>query len=377
MIEFKALCGHVLRARDEDAGRGVRCSHCGRVATVPVRLANDSATLMMEEIEESAALGAARAIRPSRSIVTRLLLRWRAAKPGAFDPFALVLKLSYGLGLFIILYVVAVRAWPSWREDAAARSSANPAPPTDGSGTALSQSTPSQRTKGLRGADRRLRGVFVSSVPSTARAYCLEASRASGNGPIARNSEVRTPRADGTCPTSGDVPVIVDVALPWNDPTLSKYPGYWEFRRAAEAASGDAQREILARYFLPDEASNVFLDVTEEQTYFVRQFRAEAKGDQLKAIHAMFLPRIARTGGTGFSLESVVRDFLPRERRYGFDEAAVNNELAYYGVPEAERPLVIDALGRIGAIPCALPDGHVRFFKIGVNDGQFATKLLE
>lgn len=377
MIEFKALCGHVLRARDEDAGRGVRCSHCGRVATVPVRLGSDSLKMMMEEIEESAAVGAARAIRPSHSIFARLIARWRAAKPGAFDPFALVLKLCYGLGLFVILYVVVVRALPAWREDSAARSALHPPGTGDGAATSLSQATPSQRTRGLHGSDRRLRGIFVSTVPSSARAYCLDASRASDAGSIARHPDARPPRLDGICTTASDSAVVVDVALAWNDPTLSRYPGYWELRRAAEAASGAAQEELLSRYFLPDEAAKVFLDVTDEQTYFVRRFRAEARGDQLKAIHAMFLPRLARAGGAGFSLDAVVRDFLPKERRYGFDEDSVRNELAYYGVLDAERPVVIDALGRVGAIPCALPDGHVRLFKIGVNDGQFATKLLE
>ena len=35
MIEFKAECGHTIRAKDEDVGKVVRCAYCGREAQVP------------------------------------------------------------------------------------------------------------------------------------------------------------------------------------------------------------------------------------------------------------------------------------------------------------------------------------------------------
>ncbi len=41
MIEFKADCGHTVRARDEDGGGVVRCSYCGKPAPVPENNADD------------------------------------------------------------------------------------------------------------------------------------------------------------------------------------------------------------------------------------------------------------------------------------------------------------------------------------------------
>jgi translation initiation factor IF-2 len=39
MIEFKAECGHTVRAKNEDAGQAVRCSYCGKAAKVPIVVA--------------------------------------------------------------------------------------------------------------------------------------------------------------------------------------------------------------------------------------------------------------------------------------------------------------------------------------------------
>ena len=41
MIEFKADCGHTVRAKDDDAGKVVRCAYCGREAQVPDDEQND------------------------------------------------------------------------------------------------------------------------------------------------------------------------------------------------------------------------------------------------------------------------------------------------------------------------------------------------
>ena len=53
MIEFKAECGHTVRARDEDAGGVIRCSYCGRNAKVPDNLDSDL-DFLFQDLDQSA-----------------------------------------------------------------------------------------------------------------------------------------------------------------------------------------------------------------------------------------------------------------------------------------------------------------------------------
>ena len=54
MIEFKAECGHTVRAKDEDAGKVVRCSYCGREAPVPSKGEDrDELEYLFSEVEKT------------------------------------------------------------------------------------------------------------------------------------------------------------------------------------------------------------------------------------------------------------------------------------------------------------------------------------
>ena len=48
MIEFKADCGHVIQAPDQDAGKIVKCAYCGREVEAPLRDEEDPDLLFQE-----------------------------------------------------------------------------------------------------------------------------------------------------------------------------------------------------------------------------------------------------------------------------------------------------------------------------------------
>jgi len=54
----------------------------------------------------------------------------------------------------------------------------------------------------------------------------------------------------------------------------------------------------------------------------------------------------------------------------------VRSELSFYNVSESDQPFVLRTLLRIGIIPYLTPDGKLRLFKIDIDDGRFAAKLL-
>ncbi len=373
MIEFKAECGHTVRARDEDAGGVVRCSYCGRDAKVPDNLESDL-DFLFRDLDQSAEPVAERrrwlGRRGKRS--TR-----KGKKRGGFDPFAVVLKLCY-VALLIAIVVVVGRKWVL--------------PLIEGQGLTLragvgQNESPSQGAKPESATRRRSSGpglihkkkpagLYIASTPSGATAYYVEESKAPPRGRIVNVPGVQQLRTNGQCPRVSDGTYVVEIAFPWNDPRLNHYPDYWSFRRSVEHASDQQRRQLVEEYFVPDEAVDAFIAQTEDQIYIVRQHRASVKHGRSQGVQALFLPKIFKDDDRSFSIGALVMNCLPTARAYEFDEDHVRNELAYYGVPEADRRFVVEALARIGAIPYVTPDGRTRLFKIGVDDGIFATKVV-
>jgi hypothetical protein len=371
MIEFKAECGHTVRARDEDAGGVVRCSYCGRNAAVPDNV-DSGLDHLFREIEETGEKD--KSYKRPRKRRKKLFSKSGGAG-SLLDPFSIVLKLCYVAALIIIVWVVVQKSvMPLIRGQKPINpfdrgGSTEPHPPVARHGT-----TPETPGMGLIG--HRVPGLYVASVPTGAVVYIVEASRAPTRGRIASIQGVRQIRSDGVFPPLPDGEYIVEVTLPWHDRQLSEYKDYWSFRRAIEHANDTERRRLLDEYFIPDDAIDVFVHEAAEQIYLVRQYRTQVWRDQSRGVQALFLPRIPQDGGERFLIEPLVAEYLPDVRRYSFDEELVNNELAYYGVSATDRPFVVEALRRIGAISYMTPDGRTRLFRIGVQDGVFATRVI-
>ena len=102
MIEFKADCGHTVRAKDENAGGVVRCSYCGKETQVP-ESGGDELDFLFRDLEqgEEVSRKARRKRRKAGGPPTS-----GGARRRPFDPFAVVLRLCYAAGLIVIVIVI-------------------------------------------------------------------------------------------------------------------------------------------------------------------------------------------------------------------------------------------------------------------------------
>jgi len=370
MIEFKADCGHTVRAKDEDAGGVVRCSYCGREATVPDQH-GDGLDFLFTDIEPQEA-------EPAKRRRRRRARPKRIRPPGSFNPFSVVLRLCYA-ALLITIVIVVGRKWvlPLFKEDGLAsqivkkRQEEAPKPDPPPAPTSTRTAQPGLIDRG------QLAGLYVSSTPPGALAFCIETSKAPASGRIHQIRGVTRFRADADHPQLSDGEYVVEVVFPWNDRSLTAYDGYTTFRRSIQNGSFDQRVRLLEEYFVPDEASDVFVDQTEEQLYLVRQYRnADVRDKRSEGVRALFLPKLA-ADGTGISVSALLAgQYIPAVEAYAFDEDYVKGELEYYEVPGADQRFIIESLRRIGTVPYVTRDGNTRLFKIGIHDGWFSAKVI-
>ncbi|MHC5110555.1 MAG: hypothetical protein ACYTHJ_11845 [Planctomycetota bacterium] len=389
MIEFKAECGHTVRARDDNAGGVVRCSYCGKEAAVPENREDDLDFLFrdIEQGEES------KGKRKKRKKTRAVFKSGKNNKP--FDPFAVILKLCYAAALIVVVIVVgrkfvlplirgetvkppAVAAGNGDAQSANADSDKKPGRRRRGGTTTVSGSTKGYANKGRKG----LRGLFVDSTPPGASGYFVKQDEAPREGRINRMVGAVSFRIGDTekCSRASNGRYMVEVAIPWNDNGLVRYKGYRQFRRDIERANENERRKLVNRYFLPDESesvADVFIDESPDQIYIVHQYRdVEVHNDRSpKGVRALFLPRILDEDKR-LNMEELVLNYLPTDERYNFDEEHVKNELDYYDVSGADQPFVIKALKRVGKIPYITPDGKTRLFMINIHDGRFSQKVI-
>ena len=375
MIEFKAECGHTVRARDEDSGGVVRCSYCGRPATVPEAQGDELDFLFddLPQVEDDAVQGRRRKGIPGAGIFAR------RPRSGEFNPFAVVLKLCYAALLIIIVIFVGRKfVVPLLKKDGLIPSLVTSEPTEPPAPTPRSPLPEPDRPPPGLVYEVKPGVLYVRSVPSGALIYFMNATDAPVQGRIYREKGCQTcPNA--TCkPRGGDGTYVVEVALPARDRGLKRYPGYMDFRRTMDGASEVQRNRLVEEYFIPD-GGVVFIDETEDQKYIVRQYRdVEMRNGKSNGVRALFLPRILEdTGRGGFSIQKLLREgFIPDEAYYSFDEEDVRSELEFYGVPPSDRSLVIEALKRIGVVPYTTPDQKTRLFKIGINNGWFAETVI-
>lgn len=385
MIEFKADCGHTVRARDEDAGRSVRCSYCGDAAHVPEAMTVDGdLDALLSGLDPPGGVlsdpGSAPRRKRSRKGGKGGMGGMMPGRVG-FDPFALITRLIYfTVGIVVLVVVTRMVILPVVSQlrgtavvekptepvrEASTRGGLRPAPPS--------------RTAGLKTLVGDA-GLYVSCVPDSASVYIMAQNQDSPKeGRIEPNRACAMGQRGYAVPPLSDGEYIVDFVIAWNDPKFVNYPDYTEFRRTVEKASARDAEKLLADYFLPDEADRVFVHRTDEQIYWVRQFRGvRVNTREWQAVRALFLPRIPRADSSQFAVDLVTQAYVPSEPVYQFDVEHVRRELAYYQVPEIDQPYVLDALKRIGVMPyVGVGDTKPMFFKIDVSRGVFGARRLK
>ncbi|MFQ5591940.1 MAG: hypothetical protein ACE5HE_12310, partial [Phycisphaerae bacterium] len=374
MIEFKAECGHTVRAKDEDAGGIVKCSYCGRPANVPEGASDDLDFLFgdIEQPDEGKGFKKRRRSRGKGHVK-------RVRRPGEFNPFAVVLRLCYGALLIIIVIVVGrMFVIPLFKGDGITKRIGAFKTQSEKSEPTTSDDTPKRREPPKPGliAREKLIGLYVNSTPPGATVFCMASAKAPAAGRINNTRGVAQFRAGQVQTHLPDGDYVVEVVFRWNDPKLTLDAGYMDFRRDLLRASDSERAELLDEYFLPDEGI-IFADETPEQIYLVRQYRnVELRNRQSKGVRALFLPRILQANGRLLSIEKLITHYIPEEVTYSFDRKYVRGELLFNGVKEKDVPFVIEALSRIGVIPYITKERRTLLFKIGIHDGSFAARTI-
>ena len=364
MIEFKAECGHTIRAKDGDEGKVVRCSYCGRTTQVPDKADDEFASLFSDvvDLEAGESVSSGEAVK-----VKRRRPPDDAPKPGrkresgaGFNPFAVVLKMAYAAAIVIVVIVCAKAAYT--------RLTSRPAPgpttqaPTSGDdSTARPGSGPSQKRLNpgpqitlprLRGNDG---GIYIRSVPDKAEVRYRKMD-------VSQEEEIfLDPDANAQhtpCALQMDPGLWeVAVALRIDSPKLNAYPGYRDQRRYAELRE---EVQPLDDFFLPDQARELALvDSTQGWRMVVRKYECRVVKMEWLQLTALFMPNVTL---------SDLLPHLPAEPFFGFDESYVRDQLDYYAVPEQDRGNVIDALRKVGMVVYRYEDsGEYRCFMISLK----------
>lgn len=365
MIEFKAECGHTVRVKDEDSGKVVRCSYCGRETQAPEKGAGaGDLEYLFSEVEKTGAY--------DTPIDQKRLQRMRGKSKGVplpksgggLDPFSVVLKICYLCAVVVVLIWVGKTVYRQVTapETAPGRNGvAGKQPGGSSSGT-----PPSASKVGL--LQPRLSpggsGIYVNSVPGGAEVFVTV------KGALRKSESVLRCRADQLACTlrSGEIAdrlspgneYDIYVALRINDPNLMKLPGYAERRRAHEASGND---NLFEDYFLPDGAVGVMTDILPNGPMkIVRKYECRVFERTWSPVIALFLPDLP--------LADLLRH-LPGQKTFGFNEGEVGAELEFHGIGSTDRKYMIDILRRIGIAPYRDEDtGLYRIFAISLTDGS-------
>lgn len=370
MIEFKATCGHTVRAKDEDAGGVVRCSYCGREAGVPDGQDDDLDFLFkdIDQADEAPAKGKGKKKRAARK---------RRAK-GEFDPFPIILRLIYAAAIISIVIFVgkrfllpAVQGGQEWIANRKGNEASAPAGKTR---EKRKRSAPEASRPGLQPRVVPT-GLYVCSTPPGATVFYMLERDAPATGRIYRHSAAKLVSGELVPAVRNDGMYVVEFALPIRNKSLKRYPNYLSFRRALEASESKDREALVRDYFLEDGA-DVFVDESNGQHFIVRQYRSvEVRRGRSSGVRAMFLPKIVGDGGE-LLFEELLK-YIPPEHRYVFDTEDVNSELEFYEVRRQDRLAVVEALSRVGTISYHLPSGDTRLFAIDIHEGAFSARVLD
>ncbi len=351
MIEFKGECGHTIRARDEDVGKIVRCSYCGKEALV-TRQPQDDLDVLFDAVEQTGAddAQATRVGQKFHRVKSRENKRLAAGKPAkAFDPFDIAMKMTY-VALGIILVVFGFKYIPGLYEDLTGGAVQNPPsnPTETANANPVENSSPPQTGRGLLSErlSTKQEGVYVSSVPQGAGIYQLPQTSVSDSicsDPVA-NKNLRTNKALRLPPGKHTIALALRVNEPW----LMALEGYTDLRKKIEA--DDPRRdEAVRNFFVPDGSIETRVERVRGALHLIRVFECEVDAQTWVSATALFLPR-------SLSQEQTVTQ-LPNQVMYKFQDTEAKRELTFYEVEENDKKFVTDALKRVGVVSYKRKDG--------------------
>ena len=373
MIEFKGECGHTIRAKDDDAGKVVRCSYCGKEAQVPEE--EDELDFLLTEVERTGDFDppkSRRRTKPRPSPAAGPPIRPKSD----FNPFSVALKMCYAALIVTVLIVVGKGVYKRVVVDASpkAHESGPLGPVKPGAGAAEPQAPAGDTERGLLTTRLNLNesGIYVTSVPVGAEVYVRDAKNA-GDTNILKDQNIRHRCRAGEPVQLGAGTYEVGVSLQFTDPGLMSLPGYGELREAIEFKTDESAGEKLEKYFIHHGQQRVDLGTLADQSrVIVMYYNVEVDRNSWTPCTALFLP--AR------SPLSELMTYLPKNKSFGFDVEAVRGELSFYKVPVEDQTFILDTLARIGMVPYRRDPTDAKapyqVFWIRLVDGKVSTRLL-
>jgi hypothetical protein len=354
MIEFKADCGHTIRAKDGDEGKVVRCSYCGRTSQVPDKAEDEFESLFSEvaDLEGGESVSAGTTIPRTRRQRTKAGLAPKVARSAetgnGFNPFGWVLTMGYVAGVLIVVIVCVKLGYNYYVSESRktlpgteAQRNDDRQAPDEFRGPAPDPINQPHRP-GLIGVvlPSKKGGIYVNSVPkpATVRLRKRDQDTESLIDEVFLDERADQAQTDGPIPLDpGEYEVVV--ALPINNKQLMSYPGYPGLRRLVQQGGSAGRMEDL---FLPDESEEFdAFELPNRQWVVARLYHVEVIGTQWLALTALFLP--------DQPISELIR-YLPVKDGYALDEEQVKSELSFWGVPEADHTYLLDALRKVGTI---------------------------
>jgi len=399
MIEFKGECGHTVRAKDEDAGKVVRCAYCGREAQVPEENAADDFDFFFSTVtrEGAPAEGEAKVETVAGKKKSRTVVGYHPRR--TVDPFRIVTRMAYVAAVLILVIFVGKKyAWP-FISDALSRGNASPTAsvsPNEPIKEPIKPAEPAKR-EGLmdpRLDQRGREGIYVNAVPHDVTVFYQErpasdTDRRTDYGPdwyawleSPTAARIRDPSFVHEL-KAGTYDVVV--MLPLNDPQLMRTYrpfGYAEFRAEVETERNYRRRdERASEYFIPDGALAVRIIALRDRINIARHYEVTIRAAEWYVLTPLFIPFRC-------TMRQVAEQIIDKDKSsFGFDEQYIRDELSYYRVPPEDRTYVVDILRRTGSISyheanCRNAESRdgtygFRIFKVNPADGIFTARRLE
>lgn len=306
------------------------------------------------------------------------------------DPFAIVTKMSY-VAVFLIaaIFIGKRYAWPMFQdaflnEDKPLKTTLSGTPSTGSKPDRASTPALPANKYGLikPRLDRRGKeGVYINAVPATASIYHRPFDDEAEpndfewllNPNVARIT--RPPYIRDLKPGVHEIVVMYAIS----DRQLKQYRdfGYNEFRREVEEELGNDDRskdadEIARAYFTPDDALETSVVRIRDVVNIVRRYQVVVRRAEWRVLTPLFVPEL-------FGMQKLA-EFLPDGHSFAIDTDDLQEELAYYEVPQNDQGFIEDILFKIGSISYGWDDGKVRSYrmlKIGPVDGVFTARRLQ
>jgi len=368
VIEFRASCGHSIRAREDDAVKTVTCNFCGASAQAPDPTGS-ALDYLFTEVEEAQQRSSVNDAIRSRDSGPAIPIIGNLVKQN--DPIKLVMTFVYiGIVLIVIgvggkyLYQSVIKPMLA-EKSAPIAGTGSQVSPTGNTINGLPAPNPVQPMVSRRPypmLQEGATGIYVTSIPAGADVFMRT---------VASNTNPAVPLGEDPKENKGQTPLmlaedtpgeyVIAVSVTSASPELMKLPKYKALRRSL-MGGGNAFAAAEA-YFIPDGSTELrVVSPPRVPPTFVREYRVTVRKDRWSPVCAFFLPD---------SKLSELVPYLPKKKAYNVDEERLEAEFDLYNVAPKDRPLVLKVIENIGAAVYRTPDDQYQVLQLLPDPNEF------